>query len=155
MEKKNELFSPLLKRVEEISKSSSEKDEKLKAICTLLKENVPHYHWVGFYFADESKKRLTLGTFAGEDTEHVTIPFGRGICGQAAERKETFTVQDVSKETNYLSCSLKVRSEIVIPIFKGSRIVGQLDIDSHDLSPFGQEDRLFLEEVCAILSPLF
>jgi len=82
----------------------------------------------------------------------VRIPFGRGICGQAAERKETFVVQDVSKETNYLSCSPEVKSEIVVPIMKDGRVLGELDIDSHSLAPFTDEDREFLENICRLIS---
>ena len=149
------IFNSLLERVREIIKGPSGRDEKLRTICQLLIENVPHYDWVGFYFVDRSKKELVLGPFVGEPTEHVRIPFGRGICGQAAERRTTFVVQDVSKEGNYLACSPKVKSEIVIPLFKGGEIIGELDIDSHTLSPFTEEDRVFLEDVCKIVSELF
>jgi len=150
------MFSFLLNRVREIVKEPSETDGKLLAICKLLVANVPHYDWVGFYLVDQSGKRdLVLGPFVGEPTEHVRIPFGKGICGQAAERGATITIQDVSKETNYLSCSPKVRSEMVVPIFKNEEIVGELDIDSHTLSPFTEEDRKFLENICEIMLELF
>ena len=96
-----------------------------------------------------------LSPYVGEPTEHTRIPFGKGICGQAAERKETFLIQDVSKQTNYLSCSPKVKSEIVVPIFKNGDIVGQIDIDSHTISPFTQDDQQFLEEISKELSKLF
>ena len=59
---------------------------------------------------------LDLGPFSGEATEHRLIPFGKGICGQAAESRETFIVDDVSAASNYLACSLKVQSEIVVPV---------------------------------------
>lgn len=88
-----------------------------------------------------------LGPFEGEPTQHTRIPFGRGICGQAAELRKTFLVQDVSKETNYLSCSANVKSEIVIPIFKNEEVVGELDVDSHALSPFNKEDETFLKKI--------
>ena len=146
----------LLDRVREIAEGPFETNEKLVAICKLLMDNVPHYDWVGFYLVDQSRKRqLVLGPFVGESTEHVSIPFGKGICGQAAERRVTFMVQDVSKETNYLSCSPKVQSEIVVPIFKSGEIIGELDIDSHTLSAFTQQDRKLLENVCEIVSELF
>ena len=150
-------FKTLLERIKEIVKSKRDKEEKLKEICVLLESEIPHYNWVGFYLVDpEKKNELVLGPFVGEPTEHVRIPFGAGICGQAAERKLTFIVQDVSKETNYLSCSPEVKSEIVIPIFNKNReIVGELDIDSHHLEPFKEEDREFLENVCKIVSELF
>ena len=146
----------LLDRVREIAEGPFETNEKLVAICKLLMDNVPHYDWVGFYLVDQLRKRqLVLGPFVGESTEHVSIPFGKGICGQAAERRATFMVQDVSKETNYLSCSPKVQSEIVVPIFKSGEIIGELDIDSHTLSAFTQQDRKLLENVCEIVSELF
>ncbi|MHC1604446.1 MAG: GAF domain-containing protein [Candidatus Methanofastidiosia archaeon] len=148
-------FHQLLEKIGEIADSSAGRDEKLKEICKLLRDNIPHYAWVGFYTADTAREELVLGPFAGAPAEHKRIPFGRGTCGQAAERKETFIVQDISKETNYLSCNLKVQSEIVVPIFKDGEVIGEIDIDSHSLSPFTQEDRKFLEDVCKIVSDLF
>jgi len=147
------IFDKIFEEIKDIIDSEIEKDEKLLKICRILKEKVPHYDWVGFYLVDEEKENeLFLGPYVGEPTEHVRIPFGRGICGQAAERKETFVVEDVSKETNYLSCSPEVKSEIVVPIMKGGRILGELDIDSHTLSPFTEEDRIFLENICRLIS---
>ncbi|MCW3994262.1 MAG: GAF domain-containing protein [Candidatus Bathyarchaeota archaeon] len=157
MKKKRELsnFLFLIEKIRKIVDSKPDKDGKLKAICKLLRDNISHYDWVGFYLTDKARKNeLILGPFEGEPTEHVGIPFGRGICGQAAELRKTFIVQDVSKELNYLSCSPKVKSEIVIPIFKNGEIVGELDIDSHTLSPFTDEDREFLEKVCEMVSKL-
>jgi len=149
-------FGLLLERIREIVNSSLERDEKLRSICKLLRENFSHFNWVGFYLVDEVKgDELILGPFEGESTEHVRIPFGRGVCGQAAQTKKTFLVQDVSKETNYLACSPKVKSEIVVPILKDGELVGELDIDSYRLSAFTEEDREFLEKVCEILSNLF
>lgn len=157
MENKNEIFKILLGKIREIvdKQLSLTRKEKLKAICKLLKENVPYYDWVGFYLVDKTKeKELVLGPFEGSETEHVRIPFGKGICGQAAETGKTFIVQDVSKEKNYLACSPKVKSEIVIPIFKNNEFIGELDIDSHKFSPFTNEDKEFLEKTCEIVSKL-
>lgn len=155
MEDTKQVFDSLLVEIGKIVKGESSKDEKLLAVCTLLKNDVPHYDWVGIYLVAQLRKReLVLGPFAGEPTEHIEIPFGRGICGQAAEREETFVVQDISKETNYLSCSSMVRSEIVVPIFKKGEVVGELDIDSHSLSPFTEEDGEFLEDVCQMISDI-
>jgi GAF domain-containing protein len=153
MEKKK-IFDALLKKIKEIVKTKIDSKEKLLKVCELLKDNVPYYNWVGFYIADDKKKELYLGPYVGEPTEHLRIPYGRGICGQAAERKETFVVQDVSKETNYLSCSVKVKSEIVVPVFKGDKVVAEIDIDSHKISPFTKEDQEFLEQVAGIVKEL-
>lgn len=116
---KSGLFEALIEEIKGVVDSKQDKDAKLKSICQLLKGNVPYYNWVGFYFVgEESKRELLLGPFEGEPTEHVKIPFGKGICGQAAQQEKTFVVQDISKEANYLSCSPLVKSEIVVPIFK-------------------------------------
>ena len=146
-------FDLLLRRIKEITNSHLERDEKLRSICKLLRENFTHFNWVGFYLA--SGNELVLGPFEGEPTEHVRIPFGKGVCGRAAQTRKTRVVQDVSKETNYLACSPKVKSEIVVPILKNGNFVGELDIDSHMLSAFTEEDRKFLEKVCEIISNLF
>ena len=156
MKEKREWFSILIKKARDIVDGQLDKYEKLEAICNLLRDNIPYYDWVGFYLVDQTReKELLLGPFKGEPTEHVRILLGRGICGQAAEMKKIFMVQDVSKEINYLSCSPKVKSEIVVPIFKNGEVVGELDIDSHTLSPFTDEDRTFLEKICEIVSKLF
>ena len=155
MSDKAELFESLLKGIKLIVGSPGARDNRLQGICKVLAESIEHYDWVGFYIADAAGRELTLGPYVGEPTEHTKIPFGSGICGQAAEDRETFVVQDVSKETNYLACSPLVKSEIVVPIFKGDEVAAELDIDSQTLSPFTDEEKEFLEEVCRIVSGLF
>ena len=137
-------FSRLRRMAEEILNREVGWREKLDAITELLKGEVPHYDWVGFYLV-ERPGLLVLGPYRGEPTEHVRIPFGRGVCGRAAESKDTVVVQDVRGEENYLACSLKVLSEIVVPIMRGEEVLGEIDIDSHTLSAFTGEDREFLE----------
>lgn len=130
-------------------------EHKLERICRILHYEVDHYDWVGFYLVDSDKEReLVLGPFVGDPTEHTNIEFGEGICGQAAETGKLFLIQDVSKETNYLSCSSSVRSEIVLPIFKDGILVGELDIDSHKLGPFSEFDKELLEKICDLVGPL-
>jgi GAF domain-containing protein len=153
MEDKKQVFDTLMKEIDMILEGPGKIMPKMQAICQLLKDRVPYYDWVGFYLGDDSTRMLELGPFAGEPTVHVKIPFGSGICGQAAERKEPFTVQDVSQELNYLSCSVLVKAEIVVPLFKDGKIRGELDIDSHTRGPFTDEDRRFLEQVCVALGP--
>lgn len=155
MEDSSVSYNFLTNKIMRIVKSASSKNEKLQNICTILKTDIPYYNWVGFYIGDEVTKKLTLGPYVGAPTEHTKIPFGSGICGQAAVRKDTFIVQDVTSESNYLSCSPDVRAEIVIPVMKGGHIVAELDIDSHSISPFTDEDKKFLENVCSIVAQLF
>jgi GAF domain-containing protein len=148
-------FNILINSIMRIVKSAAGKNDKLLKICELLNENIYYFDWAGFYIADHDKKELHLGPYVGEPTEHTTIAFGSGICGQTAETKETLVVQDVSKETNYLACSPTVKSEIVIPIMKGDKFVAELDIDSHEIEPFNHEDQKFLENVAQIVAQLF
>lgn len=131
-----------------IAESSKSVSEKRQAICDYLKQEIDHYHWVGFYFKNGNKKELKLAEFAGEPTQHLIIPFGKGICGQVAISNKNFVVPDVTAQDNYISCGFKVKSEIVIPVFVNGENVGQIDIDSHLTNPFTETDELFLEFVC-------
>ncbi len=152
----NQDFTTLLVAVREVVASEgSDRDAKLHAICALLEREVAHYDWVGFYLVDPAREReLVLGPFAGAPTEHTRIAFGQGICGQAADTEMTFVIQDVSQETNYLSCSPHVKSEIVAPIFKDGVVVGEIDIDSHALAPFTKADNAFLEQIAHLVAGL-
>lgn len=131
------------------------RDEKLQAICQLLNENVAHYNWVGFYFANHENKTLHLGPYVGAPTDHKVIPFGKGICGQVAESNANFVVPDVAAQDNYIACSFTVKSEIVVPLFVNGINIGQIDIDSHVLDPFTSEDERFLEFVNSEIAQLF
>ena len=117
-------------------------------VVTFLSRRLPHYHWVGFYMLDpKDPETLVLGPFAGEPTPHVRISVHRGICGAAVVARSSIVVDDVGADPRYLSCSIKTRSEIVVPIFVGDKVVGELDIDSHAPAAFTDADRSFLEEV--------
>lgn len=147
----------LLNQVNEIvGQPNYSRDEKLQQICELLAEKVDIFDWVGFYIVDSKADReLILGPYVGEPTDHTRIPFGKGICGQAAETNETFVVQDVNKEDNYLACSVHVKAEIVVPVKKNGNFVGELDIDSHTKNSMTEEHRNMLEKVCEAASKLF
>ena len=134
--------------ISKILKSNQKIAEKLQEVTLLLEASISYYDWVGFYFKNVAKDELKLAQYTGEETEHTIIPFGKGICGQVALSNENFVVQDVSEQENYISCGWKVKSEIVIPIFVNGENIGQIDIDSHTVNPFTQEDELLLEFVC-------
>ncbi len=118
----------------------------------LIAERLPYYNWTGFYMLDPNDSAtLVLGPFHGAPTEHVRIPVTEGICGAAVAQGETVIVDDVSSDPRYLACSIETRSEIVVPIRAHGKVVGEIDIDSHDLSAFGPEDRGFLEECASLI----
>ncbi|MBU2906860.1 MULTISPECIES: GAF domain-containing protein [Arenibacter] len=142
------MLSTLRPKVSAITNSTQKSTtEKMQAICELLKENVPHYDWVGFYFRNGNKEELKLGPYAGTPTDHTIIPFGKGICGQVAVSNQNFVVPDVMAQDNYIACSITVKAEIVIPLFLNGENIGQIDIDSNTPDPFSEEDEHFLEYV--------
>ncbi len=149
-------FEALKPKVTEITlKSNISRDEKLLEICQLLNQNIEHYNWVGFYFANHDTQTLHLGPYVGAETDHTEIPFGKGICGQVAVSNENFVVPDVAAQDNYIACSFTVKSEIVVPLFVNGKNIGQIDIDSHVLDPFTNEDEQFLEFVNTEIAKLF
>lgn len=127
-----------------LSKTDSLFEEKLTMICHTLKSEIEHYDWVGFYFKNGNKEELILGPYAGEPTDHTIIPFGKGICGQVAVSNKNFIVEDVTAQDNYISCSINVKSEIVIPMFVNNENIGQIDIDSNTKNAFNETDETFL-----------
>ncbi len=127
----------------------------LQGVCETLHQQRSGYDWVGFYLADGGKRELVLGPYVGADTDHTRIPFGRGVCGQVAQSGQTRVVPNVAAEDNYLSCSVDVKSEIVVPILVSDRFVAQIDIDSHLPGRFGATDRVLLEKLASALAPHF
>jgi len=125
-------------------------EQAMTRAVEILKARVPDYTWVGIYqlFSNE----LVLGPFRGKPSPHTRIPLGRGICGAAAAEKETIVVDDVHNDPRYLACSLETKSEIVVPIMRGSDVLGEIDIDSDRAAAFGPQDKRMLEAVASILS---
>ena len=109
-------------------------------------------NWCGFYLVDNN--HLVLGPFQGE-VACTIIPFDKGVCGASFREKSTIIVPDVNAFPGHIACSIKSKSEIVTPIIKNDEVVALIDIDSPLLNRFNENDRLLLEEIAAILSPLF
>ena len=129
-------------------KSIEKNRPKHQKLCDDIKKSKIYFDWVGIYWMNYSKQTLELGVFSGTPTEHISIPFGKGVCGQVALSGETLEISNVKEEKNYIACSLKTQSEIVVPIYKNGKLIGQLDIDSHSKNPFKNEDHIFLESIC-------
>ncbi|WP_312297781.1 GAF domain-containing protein [Chryseobacterium sp.] len=148
-------MSELKKRLSSILESPKHNtEEKLEKVCHLLDQEISYFNWTGFYFKNGDKDELILGPYVGAPTDHTIIPYGKGICGQVAVSNETFIVPDVNEESNYLSCSIDTKAEIVVPIFKDGKNIGQIDIDSHTVDPFTDEDRELLEWLCNEVSKI-
>lgn len=138
-------FSSLLIQAEGVLKKEH---EALLKVCQMLQNEVEHYNWVGFYFMNSNTNQLEVGPYVGAKTEHTSIPFGKGICGQVAESGETFVVDDVTEQDNYLACSIDTKAEIVVPLYYKDKLIGQIDIDSNQRNPFTKDDEQFLKSLC-------
>jgi L-methionine (R)-S-oxide reductase len=135
----------LLPEIEHLAASGS-----LQELANLLHDRVDHYSWVGIYLVEGDD--LVLGPWKGpEATEHVRIPVGQGVCGAAAASGQTEVVDDVNADPRYLACFPSTRSEIVVPISREGRVVGEIDIDSDRPAAFGEADREFLERVAELI----
>ncbi len=115
----------------------------------LLWEQMDDLNWAGFYLLAR-EDLLVLGPFQGK-TACIEIPVGRGVCGTAVERGASVVVPDVHEFPGHIACDSASESEIVVPIRKGERIVGVLDLDSPKKNTFGEEDRVGLEEFVHLL----
>ncbi len=129
------------------------RDALLDKIADALHANFPYYTGVYLYVLDG--ETLTLIAYRGRPTEHTRIPIGVGICGRAARVKQTVTIDDVTADAEYIACSLETRSEIVVPILRGDRVLGEIDIDSDVPAAFSGGDKIFLEEVARSIAPSF
>lgn len=144
-------YDTLLSRVKTAIDSGSDAAAAMERAVAVLKQEIPDYSWVGIYLVDGED--LVLGPFLGKPSPHVRIPLGRGICGAAATGKATIIVDDVTEDPRYLACSIETKSEIVVPIMQGARVLGEIDIDSDRAAAFGASDRQLLEAVAALLAP--
>jgi len=142
----------IIKKIKSILLNNDDWEKKLFKICDIIKYNLKKYDWVGFYFSDLINKQLKLIAFSGEETEHTIIPFGRGVCGQVANSNKPLIIPDVKSEKNYISCNINVKSEIVVPILIDNINIGQIDVDSNTINAFSNMDKIFLEEICELVS---
>jgi len=127
------------------------KEKSVQQVVDFLQSNFELYSWVGIYVVKHNM--LYLGPWQGDQaTEHSKIPIGQGICGAAAKTGKTEIVSDVHSDNRYLSCFISTRSEIVVPIKKNSKTIGEIDIDSDTKDAFTKEDDLFLKEIADMLS---
>ena len=153
----------------------------LSNTSALLWDALDDINWVGFYLVDSATvsgaelgagaepdavsgaepdvapsdhelrtPELRLGPFQGK-VACVRIPFGRGVCGTAAETKTSQLVEDVHQFPGHIACDSASNSEVVVPIFKDGQVVGVLDIDSPSAARFTQEDLAGLEQVVKAL----
>jgi L-methionine (R)-S-oxide reductase len=146
-------YDDVLSRMRTAIEGAGSQTLAMQRVVRILKEQMPDYTWVGIYTLDGEE--LVLGPFVGKPSPHTRIPLNKGICGAAATAKQTVIVDDVDADPRYLACSLETRSEIVVPIMKGSRVVGEIDIDSDKKAAFGPAEKDLLEVTATLLARKF
>ncbi len=124
----------------------------LANVSALLAANIADLNWIGFYLVQDDS--LILGPFQGK-VACTTIPYGKGVCGTAWREKRVMVVPDVEAFEGHIVCDSASRSEVVVPIIKGERVVAVLDADSPKLARFTSNEVELLEAVAKRLAPLF
>jgi len=145
-----EQYESLIKQLKSLLSPSDKLISNLANCAGALKQTFDKISWVGFYFLEDGT--LYLGPFQGK-VACTLIKVGQGVCGTAAEKRETIIVPDVSKLANHIYCDPDSKSEIVIPIIKkDGTLFGVLDLDSYELNSFDETDKKYLEEICNFLA---
>lgn len=122
------------------------------ANSSAILKDIKGVDWVGFYIVEGD--HLYLGPFQGDPACSI-INIGRGVCGESFLNKVCINVPDVSKLHNYIACSSKTKSELVVPIMKNDEVVALIDLDSDELSSFSESLQKEIEEIANLLSELF
>ncbi len=147
MSEKSEKYALLQKQVASLTAGETNLTANLANTAATIHEAFGFW-WTGFYLVEE--KQLVLGPFQGP-VACTRIPYGKGVCGTAWQRRETVIVPDVEEFPGHIACSSASRSEIVVPLFREGEVVGVLDIDSRELATFDAEDAAGLEAIAALL----
>ena len=112
-------------------------------LSALIYQEVPDLNWAGFYFV-EGEDQLLLGPFQGK-VACMRIPFSKGVCGAAARERRTQRVEDVHAFPGHIACDAASRSELVVPLVQGGRLIGVLDLDSPHPARFSAADQAGIE----------
>lgn len=137
----------LVKRLQEMRDEGYLSDAILREAVKSIEAADERFNWVGVYLLNPEENVLWLHNYIGEPTEHAKIPVGQGVCGTAVAEAKNQNVPDVTAVENYLACSPKTRSELVVLIRAGDEILGQIDIDSHQQAAFTAEDEAAIQLV--------
>ncbi|MCA1200958.1 GAF domain-containing protein [Priestia flexa] len=142
-ESREKNYELVLKQLRALIDGENNLIANLSNASALLNQFLEDVNWVGFYLTEGNQ--LVLGPFQGLPA-CVRIPFGRGVCGTAAETQQTQLVADVHQFPGHIACDAASQSEIVVPIVKDDKLIGLLDIDSPIKNRFDELDQAYLEK---------
>ncbi len=137
-------YQLMAKQIEAVAEIDRDFVPVLSNASAILNEGLDRINWVGFYLMD--KGNLLVGPFQGK-AACVKIEIGRGVCGSAVQQGAVLRVEDVHAFPGHIACDSASRSEIVLPIRSGGKIVGVLDIDSPEKGRFSESDEQGLKIV--------
>lgn len=137
-------------RIIQLLSDTPQQGRALRAFAMETIAKLEGYDWAGIYRLEGEE--LVLDEYVGAETEHTRIPVGSGVCGTAVAKNENQIIEDVRSLDNYLSCSLDTRSEIVVLIRRGGKVLGQIDVDGHRVANFDRTDDEFLQAVGEVLA---
>lgn len=144
---KQELYQELCAQLASLLEGEQDSIANAANTAALLYHALPDVNWAGFYFLRDGE--LVLGPFQGKPA-CVRIPLGKGVCGTAAQLRQTVVVADVAAFAGHIACDSSSRAELVVPLVKDGVLLGVLDLDSPSLGRFDLADRAGCEGVAAI-----
>jgi GAF domain-containing protein len=143
---KAEIYDELVRQTRGLLHGERDLIANAANVAALIWQIVPDLNWAGFYFVKGGE--LVLGPFQGKPA-CVRIAMGKGVCGTAAARRETVLVEDVHAFPGHIACDSASNSELVVPLIKGGKVFGVLDLDSPNFARFDAEDRRAFEALVA------
>lgn len=145
---KSSIYRNVEKEIAATIEGESNLVARMATVSNLLHHAFDHYFWTGFYIVDPQKAReLVVGPYQGT-LGCLRIPFGKGVCGAAAERRATVVVEDVHEFPGHIACDSRSESEIVVPVFdRGGRLIAVFDVDSDEKAMFDATDQEHLERI--------
>ncbi len=146
-ESKPELYRALVDQARALLQGERDPVANAANLASLIFHSVPELNWAGFYFLRDGE--LVVGPFQGKPA-CVRIALGRGVCGTAAERRQTLIVEDVDQFDGHIPCDADSRSELVVPLIDGGALLGVLDLDSPIPGRFDAEDAAGFEAIAAV-----
>lgn len=147
---KPELYADLAEAARALVSGEPDGVANMANVAALIWQFLPDLNWAGFYRNVEDE--LVLGPFVGKPA-CIRIPFGRGVCGTAAESGQTQVVPDVHAFPGHIACDADSRSELVVPVMQDGKVVAVIDLDSPIAERFDAEDAAGIEALAAIVAP--
>jgi GAF domain-containing protein len=142
------LYAQIAAQVEALTRGERDLIANLANTASLLHHSMTDLNWTGFYLLRNGE--LVVGPFQGKPA-CVRIAMGKGVCGTAAARRATVIVANVHEFAGHIACDTASNSEIVVPIVRGTELIGVLDLDSPKFARFDAQDQAGLENVVATL----